>query len=227
MKSKNLFIVLFLSGFIAGLVLFSRASVQKTEATFTPKTYVCHCESNECHTLYIAIPSAISHVLQHDDDYYGKCKEVEPTPTPTEEVTPTPIEEVTPTPEVTPEVTPTPGQGGGNPPTFAGSSTEAPQCPDKAPTKTGANFHIYRKGEDVIAKWFPTEGNKAHIYYVNLNDAADSHALRDVENDGYEDNLHLLGSKDWRFGLQQANGCAGGPIVWVDDADTNGWTLFR
>lgn len=222
---KRLFIVLFLLSFIGGFVLLASRPVKKAEATYTPKTNVCHCESNECQTLNIAIPAAIAHVLQHDDDYYGVCQEVEPTPT--IEVTPTPQVEVTPTPEVTPEVTPTPGQGGGNPPTFAGSSTNAPQCGDQAPTKTGANFHIYRNGEDVVAKWFPTEGSKAHIYYVNLNDSADSHALRNVENDGYEDNLHLLGSKDWRFGLQQVNGCAGGPIVWVDDADTNGWVLFR
>lgn len=221
---KRFYIVLFLLSFIGGLGLLASNSAKKAEATYTPKTYVCHCESKECQTLYIAIPSAIAHVLQHDDDYYGQCKEVKPTPT----VEPTP--EVTPTIEPTVEPTREPEkkeEGGGMPPVFAGSTTEAKPCLDQAPVKTGANFHIYRNGEDVIAKWFPTEGSKAHIYYVNLNDLADSHALRNVDNDGYEDNLHLLGSKDWRFGLQQVNGCAGGPIVWVDDADTNGWTLFR
>ncbi len=178
------------------------------------------------------------------------------TPTPTQGVTPTPTDEVTPTPtdepdceggevysvkqdcppEVTPtpteEVTPTPTETpkndtGGTPPTFAGSSTEAPQCGKVAPTKVGANFHIYRNGEDAVAKWFPTEGNHVNIYYRNLNDSSDVHALRDVDNDGYEDNLHLLGSKDWEFGLQQSNDCAGGPVVWVKDGSTKGWTLFR
>ncbi len=171
---------------------------------------------------------------------------VTPTPTPTETPTPTPTEEVTPTPtpsptpepecesECEPEVTPTPSptpepcrENCGTPPTFQGSTTNAPQCPDVAPTKIGANFHIYRKGGDAIAKWFATEGSKVHIYYVNINDLSDVHALRDVTNDGYEDNLHLLGNKDWRFGLQQVNGCAAGPIVWVDDGATDGWVLFR
>lgn len=150
---------------------------------------------------------------------YGRCQPtVTPTVTPTIEVTPT----------ATPSATPTPETGnGGTPPTFAGSSTEAPKCDGKAPTKIGDNFHIYRKGEDVIAKWWPTEGNHVNIYYVNINDESDRHALRDVANDGYEDNLHNLGSKDWRFGLQQADNCAGGPIVWVDDGSTTEWVLFR
>lgn len=112
-------------------------------------------------------------------------------------------------------------------PTFQGSTTEAPVCNDTVPTKTGANFHILRKGPDAIAKWVPTGGSKVKIYYSNIDDITDNHSLIDVENDGYEDNLHLLGSKNWRFGLQQVNGCAAGPIVWVDDADTSDWVLFR
>ena len=79
----------------------------------------------------------------------------------------------------------------------------------------------------MIAKWFPPKGDKASIYYTNLNDASDVHVLRDVDNDGYEDNLHLLGSKNWRFGLQQSSGCAGGLVIWVDDGLTTEWALFR
>jgi hypothetical protein len=226
------------------LFIFASVSLLSTRAGATKATFdtitICHHTPGNDVTLTFHTPQAyLGHLgTPHSGQTYdsvGACSQPSVTPsiTPTIEVTPTPSIEPSVTPEVTPteepRVTPTdePKGNGGTPPTFAGSSTEAQQCGDTDPTKTGANFHIYRNGQDAIAKWLPTEGNRVHIYYVNIHDASDIHALRDVKNDGYEDNLHLLGSKDWRFGLQQAQGCAAGPIVWVDDGATDQWILFR
>lgn len=143
-------------------------------------------------------------------DCYPKwvCKdtcEPEPTPTPSPEPTPTPEPEVHRS---------EPGPAG------------APQCGETPPVKPAANVHVYRKGATAIVKWYPTEGNQANIYYYNGDDPNDAHAVRDTANDGYEE-INELGGKDWTFGVQQANGCAGGEIVWVVDGNTRGWVLFR
>ena len=144
---------------------------------------------------------------------------------------PNPTEEPTVTPTATPSATPEPDQLKTEQPgpaaSLPGSTTEAPRCEETAPTKTGANFHVYRKGGDVIAKWFPTEGNKANIYYKQVNSPEWQYALTDVDNDGYVE-IHELGSLDITFALQQANNCAGGPLTNpVVDGNTNGWVLFR
>lgn len=116
---------------------------------------------------------------------------------------------------------------GGTPPTFAGSSTEAPQCGMNAPTNTGANFHVYRNGPDAILKWWPTGGNKANIYYKQVGSSVWQYALRDIDNTGLTE-IHCLGTLDIVFALQQANGCAGGSLTqYVVDSGTNGWMLFR
>jgi hypothetical protein len=103
----------------------------------------------------------------------------------------------------------------------------APQCGLTPPVKIGANFHILRKGGTAIAKWHPTEGDKAHIYYKQNNSPSWQYSLADIDNDGYAVIDHL-GNKDITFALQQANGCAGGPLTLpLVDGPTAGWTMFR
>jgi len=92
MRDKKLIILAIIA---AALVAFF--VVNQAYAVREVKVDVCHCESNECHTLNIAVPASVAHLEEHEDDYEGACVEITPSPT----------EEVTPTPEVTPEVSPT------------------------------------------------------------------------------------------------------------------------
>ena len=82
----------------------------KAGATYIPKVDVCHCESNECHTLNVAIPASVAHLQQHEDDYAGQCNEVTPSVTPIPSVEPSvsPEPTVTETPTATPSPTNTP-----------------------------------------------------------------------------------------------------------------------
>jgi len=142
-----------------------------------------------------------------------------PTPTPTPTVMPTMT--VTPTPTVAP--TEIPRQENKSEP----GSPGAPQCTDLASIKTGANFHVYRKGSEAIAKWWPTEGDRAHIYFKQVDSSEWQYALRDIKNNGYAE-IHDLGNLDITFALQQANGCAGGALTdAVVDGASREWVLFR
>ena len=105
-----------------------------------------------------------------------------------------------------------------------GSST----CSAVAPILAPVNPLIKRKGGDAIAQWQPQAiAQTANIYFREVGNLSNAHSLINVPNDGYEDDLHLLGSLDWEFGIQEVVGdCAGGPIVWITDSNTFGWTLF-
>lgn len=144
---------------------------------------------------------------------------------PTSTVTPTIIVSESPSPTPTQAVTTDPGEGSVD----HNSAGAAPQCGEVPPVKTGANFHIYRNGDDAIAKWIPTEGNKVHIYYKQASAKEWQYSLLDQPNNGYNDNLHSLGSMDITFALQQANDCAGGPLTEavIDGPGDGQWTLFR
>lgn len=152
------------------------------------------------------------------------CKPLPPPPPPTcEELENCP----TPPPVVTATPTPTPGQPG-NPPTFAGSSTEAPQCGEANVPQGAENVHVYRKGDDAIVKWLPTGGNEAIVYYKQVSAADWQYAVKGA-NIGYVV-IHGLGSLDISFAVQQVNGCSGGVSVMskvIVDGASNGWVLFR
>jgi hypothetical protein len=134
-----------------------------------------------------------------------------------------------PTPEVTPEVTPVPvvqesapqGPGPSGP----------PACTDSKP-KEVANPHVYRKGDCAIVKWYPTEGDKANIYYKQNSSEGWQYSVVGVPNTGYRE-ICGLGKMDITFGVQSVNGCAADGIVnasnlsTVVDGSGNHWTLFR
>lgn len=122
-------------------------------------------------------------------------------------------EEVTPTP--TPEVTCT--ENCGTPPTFAGSSTEAPVCSDGTTTTVVANPHVIRNGSSATVNFFITEGNSANIYYKEVGADNWQHSVSDVQPNGdrfvsYTIN-DLNPSLGYTFGIQQKQGCGGGEIV--------------
>jgi hypothetical protein len=124
-----------------------------------------------------------------------------------------------PTPTPTPIPTPTDEPKGGT------SEAGAPQCTSPRPVLLPANPLVWRLNGTAVVQWQPTEGDRANIYYYEVQDPDNAHAVRDTENDGYVE-INELGGLDWVFGIQQANDCAGGDIVWIVDGATNGWMLF-
>lgn len=101
------------------------------------------------------------------------------------------------------------------------SPAGAPTCDGVPFVKLPANALVKRMGDDAVVQWQPTQGSEAVIYYREVGNPSNAHSLvNPVNNDGYEDNLHLLGSLDWEFGVQQKDGCAFSGIVWVVDDDT-------
>jgi len=130
----------------------------------------------------------------------------EPTPTPTVEPTPT-------------EVPPVVQQSVNNNP-------EAPSCTEAIVSKEAINFHIFRKGDQAIAKWWATGGNKATIYYKQVGSPDWQYSLV-VDNTGYAE-INGLGSLDITFALQQHNNCGTGTLTTpVIDGASEGWILFR
>lgn len=178
---------------------------------------------------YTVWASSFRHI-EKDEQVW--CDETQVTPTVTEE--PTPTEEVTSTVTLETVVTNTPTPDPEPAPVVAVSSASAtdnsaPQCTSTTPIGGVDNFHIWRKNGDAIAQWFPKPNvaPQVHIWYYQKENMANIHALRDRENDGYEDDLHFLGNVNWVFCIQLANGCAAGELKCVVDGATNGWTLFR
>lgn len=135
---------------------------------------------------------------------------------------PEPIETPTPTPTEVPEPTPT-----ATPSAEIRGTTPAgaPICEDTALVLLPGNPLVWRRNGTAIVQWTPTEGNRANVYYYENQNPENAHAVRDTENDGYVE-IGELGGLDWTFGVQQANGCAGGETVWIIDGSTNGWVLF-
>lgn len=157
-----------------------------------------------------------------------------PTPTPSPTVTPSPTPTVTPGPtptasaSATPQPTPTPtpevhtGEGF-VPPT---QSHEPSQCQDKDTTRLPENLHVYRKGDQAIVKYWPTEGDKVHVYYKQ-NDSPSWQYSITTQNTGYV-LIEGLGDKDITFAVQQVIGCGGGPLTnAIIDGPTQQWVLFR
>jgi len=110
-----------------------------------------------------------------------------------------------------------------NPACSGGGS--APVCGDTAPVLLPANPLVKRNGDSAIVQWTPTAGDKANVYYYEVQNPENKHAVRDVANNGYVE-INLLGSKDWTFGVQQSQGCAGDGIVWIKDGGSNRVVLF-
>ena len=108
-------------------------------------------------------------------------------------------------------------RGGGNPPTFAGSSTEAPSCADRKPGNV-ANINVITTGNvgELEVQWsLPENANQAHIEY-GLEMFA-QHALLNTPNDGNEVIRDLVSGQHYWFRVLGVNGCAtGDPSQWFD-----------
>lgn len=153
-----------------------------------------------------------------------------PTPTPSPSPTGTPFPTPVPSDPPTPQPTAAPctqNCGGGSSNDPAPSQAMPVLCTLPDTSKIGANFHILRNGDTAIAKWFPTDGDKASIYYKQVNSPTWQYAVADIDNNGYYV-IHGLGHLDITFALEQKNGCSGGPMTnaVVDGASIH-WTLFR
>lgn len=137
-----------------------------------------------------------------------------------------PCEEPTPTP--TPE---DPGQPG-NPPTFAGSSTNPPVCTEGNTLQLPANLHVLRTGSKAVVNFFITEGDSANIYWRVVGQSNWQNAVANVKPNGdkfvsFEIN-ELDPNLGYDFGVQQKQGCGGGQLltaVVVDGPATQTFSL--
>lgn len=131
--------------------------------------------------------------------------------------------------ECDPTPTPTPGQPG-NPPTFAGSSTNAPVCGDGQTTKVVANGHVIRgvNGDfsKAIVNAFITEGDSVNVYWRIVGDGTWKHSSASEYPNGIKPNgdkfisyqvNELDPNGDYDFGIEQKNGCGGGTIAVIKD----------
>lgn len=132
----------------------------------------------------------------------------------TEVVCPTPTPEATPSASIAPE-------------SSVQVAVNSPSCSDIAPTKTMANFHVIRLGLIAFVKWFPTEGDKAHIYYKESASGGWQHSASDIPNNGFAV-IGWLTNPNYTFAGQQVSGCAVGPLT-NEVKTTNGHIgdLFR
>jgi len=227
MKDKLLWIVVLATALIVLLLTLSKINQKNIDVGATQ----CKHENAECHwnQSHNDCCAGLSCDFWKRDDGHNKYKCRAPSPTPTLVPTATPTLEPTPT-EVEPtptEVQPTPEQPQESTslPVFFGDNS-APTCGSTSPGRKPANPFVWRSGNDAIVQWVPTEGDRVNIYYYNLKDRTDAHAVRDVSNNGYI-KIGYLGSKSWVFGIQQSNGCAGGEIYWIVDGNARKWVMFR
>ena len=141
-----------------------------------------------------------------------------------DEVIADPCEEPTPTPE-------DPGQPG-NPPTFAGSSTNAPVCTEGNTLQLPANLHVLRTGSKAVVNFFITEGDSANIYWRVVGQSNWQNAVANVKPNGDKFVSFEINDLDpnlgYDFGVQQKQGCGGGQLltaVVVDGPATQTFSL--
>ena len=102
-----------------------------------PRVTLCHCPPgnlNNCHTITVGAPAALTHFKLHEHDYLGACTEsptVSPTPVPTDSPTESPTKKPTGSPTTNPTKSPSESPTGS--PT--GSPTTNPtKSPSESPT---------------------------------------------------------------------------------------------
>jgi hypothetical protein len=121
--------------------------------------------------------------------------------------------------------TPTPNQTSSQP---SNSSTDAPGCGVADVTKPVDNPHVYRKGDTAIVKWWNTAGDKAIIYYKQVNSSDWQYSVV-VANTGYFE-IRGLGNMDVSFAITQVDSCSGGVSASakvIVDGNAQRWVLFR
>ena len=143
------------------------------------------------------------------------------------EVTPIPSEDPTPTPSEEPK------QESSTPPTFAGSSTEAPQCPDGSTSQPVQGAVVERHGTGADVRFDITQGDGAVIYYKEVGQENWTHSILREEVKKYTTDNHVnypVGGLDpnlgYTFGIQQTQGCGGGQIVTAVIIDGPASQLF-
>ena len=161
------------------------------------------------------------------------------TPTPTIQPTATPTPEVcidcdedaqiTPTPTIEPEKEATPSAEAPFPQPVRGEShVGALQCNDATPDKAPANFHVFRNGDQAVARWWYDENIhwKVVVYY-GLSGQGDQHSVI-FENKPGSGLIEGLGNRDFDFRATFLNGCSEGLSTnAVVDGNTHGWALFK
>src|SRR3990167_6278567 len=202
----SLSIVLGLAIFIAFVFLKSLASAVGASPRVEKKAY-CHATSSEIHPYnYLFNRAWVQHFRNngtpkagHELDFFtlegdrdcDREVDVEPTPTPIIDECDQDDDCISPIPTASPSATPTPEVT-----EAPRGETYAPQCTDTSP-RPPVNFHIYRNGLDIVAKWWPGEGGNKFIVYYGHNGKGEEHAFV-TDNDG-EVELRLADNGDYSF----------------------------
>jgi len=237
----KLFIVSLLVGVIIGLFIW--VFPKKAEAV-QPLVCICHNWLHNPTTVCAALPSILAghggHLISGFDKW-GACVVPTPTPEPVyhsvcREYSCVQVEgegesickvdkdcepEASPTPEPYREPAPQPCNGCGGEPV-------APTCTgDPDITVAPINFFIERKGVEAIAKWIPTGGSEANLYYKEVDQKGWTHAVRDEKNDGDIVVGGLNPKLGYTFGLQQRFHCGDGMTVTAVVVDGPSSQIFR
>ena len=105
----------------------------------------------------------------------------------------------------------------GDPPTFAGSSTNPPVCSDASTIQLPANIHVVRKGSEATVTFFITQGDSANIYYKVVGQSDWQYSVPNVKGNGDNYVSYTIGGLNpalgYTFGVQQVQGCGGGQLV--------------
>ena len=147
------------------------------------------------------------------DECDGDCEQPTATPTPTLE----PEKEATPSAEF-----PFPQPQNGV------SSGGFSQCQGTAPAYAPANFHVYRNGDQAVARWY-YDANVSWrvVVYYGLTGQGDQHSVL-FENKPGSGLIEGLGNRDFDFRAVFTDGCVESKSTSaVIDGNTSGWVLFR
>lgn len=173
----------------------------ETEDCEIPEEQVVKCEEppkEECPPGYHEVPQTDEDVLERTSIVVGDYQQEE-------------------TPLVCEPDEPKEPEQPGTPPTFAGSSTEAPVCPDGNTVNVPANPHVWRAGEKATVNFFITEGDSADVVYKEVNASDWQHAVSNLKPNADKFVSAEIGGLDpklgYTFGVRQRIGCGGGQTI--------------
>lgn len=119
-------------------------------------------------------------------------------------------------PEVTPEPTKAPEQLQGNPPVFAGSSTETPSVCSVSDIGKVSHINVLQgtpNDHKVTVQWPLVLGaDSVHIWYREYSESTWTHALLNTPNDGNEEIGELKNGINYAFAVSGVKGCGVGAL---------------
>lgn len=210
---------------IIWLVAFMRPAPYKAVPIVQVQAaFQCIHTNGECHINNghdnCCFPNSCIRFNSHSDN--GKCGP-RTTPSPSPSPSPSPTLTPTPTPECdgdcvtpTPEVTPAPSGNGGNPPTFAGSSTNPPAAPSCTVPFDPPILQGFERLSPTSVKfsWWPGSADTFSIVY-GYAEGQESFGMTDIKGTSVTLNDLSPNTMVWGQVWGMKNGCAE-KSAWID-----------